>query len=87
MGDTSGYRIDYTNGRDSGSRNINDGLRDEYVLFGLENGTTYNISILGTSNHFFSETITITVELIEEGDLIIIKIIMNCILLMGIHYI
>ena len=67
FGYTSGYRIDYTNNRDSGSRYIHGSLTNEYALYGLESGTKYNISIVGTSSHFFSETITITVELIEQG--------------------
>ena len=63
LGDTNGYRIYYS---DSGSVNINGGSTNNYLLTGLQNGDTYTISIVATSQHFFSENIsTATVTLGE----------------------
>ena len=53
LGDTTGYRIYYSGGS-SGSVNVSDGSTDNYLLTGLQNGDTYNISIVGVSQHFTS---------------------------------
>ena len=53
LGDTNGYRIYYSGGS-SGSVNISDGSTDNYLLTGLQNGDTYNISIVTVSQHFTS---------------------------------
>ena len=70
--DTSGYQIDYIN--NDGHNNTVDisyVSTSSHVLTGLQNGTTYNISIIGTSAHFFSEPMTIMVELIQPGRLVV----------------
>ena len=64
LGDTTGYRIYYSGGS-SGSVNVSDGSTDNYLLTGLQSGTTYTISIVGTSDHFFSDTSTRDVTLSE----------------------
>ena len=50
LGDTTGYRIYYSGGS-NGSVDISGGSTDNHVLTGLRNGASYNISIMGTSNH------------------------------------
>ena len=52
--DTAGYRIYYSGGSD-GSVNVSGGFMDNHKLTGLLNGASYNISIIGTSEHFFSD--------------------------------
>ena len=54
LGDTTGYRISYSGGS-SGSVDVSDGSTDNYLLTGLHNGASYTISIMGTSQHFFSD--------------------------------
>ena len=54
LGDTTGYRISYSGGS-SGSEDARDGSTDNYLLSGLHNGASYTISIVGTSQHFFSD--------------------------------
>ena len=54
LGDTTGYRIYYSGGS-SGNVNVSGGSTDNHLLTGLQNGTSYNISIVGTSEHFFSD--------------------------------
>ena len=58
LGDTTGYIIYYTND-DSGSVNvtIDDNSTDEYTLSDLQNGDTYNIYIIATSQHLPSDTV------------------------------
>ena len=47
--------------------NITGGSTDNYILTGLLNGTTYNISILATSEHFFSDSVLFDpVELVAQ---------------------
>ena len=36
---------------------VSDGSTDNYLLTGLQNGTSYNIFIVGTSEHFFSDRV------------------------------
>ena len=56
--DATGYRIDYdSSGGDSGNVTISGGSTDEYTLTGLQNGDTYNISIVAISDHFSSSDI------------------------------
>ena len=59
LGDTTGYIIYYTNddSSHSGSVDIDGGSTDEYTLTGLQNGETYNISIIATSQHLPSDTV------------------------------
>ena len=54
LGDTTGYRISYNAVGDSSNSNISDGNTCNYTLSGLEKGKVYNLSIFGTSDHFFS---------------------------------
>ena len=54
LGYTTGYRISYSGGS-SGSVDVSDGSTDNYLLTGLHNGANYTISIVGTSQHFFSD--------------------------------
>ena len=56
LGDTTGYRIYYSGGS-SGSVNVGGGSTDNHLLTGLLSGTSYNISIVATSNHFFSDLV------------------------------
>ena len=65
--DTSGYMIEYDNGEDEGSKEVDGVSTTSRVLTGLQNGTTYNISIVGTSEHFPSAPMSIMVQLIEQG--------------------
>ena len=53
---TTGYRIYYNNGS-SGSVDTSGGLTDNHLLTGLQNGASYTISIVGTSEHFFSDSL------------------------------
>ena len=54
LGDTTGYRIYYSGGS-SGSEDVSGGSTDNHTLIGLQSGANYNISIVGTSDHFYSE--------------------------------
>ena len=62
MGDTTGYRIYYSGGS-SGSEDVSDGCIDNYLLSGLRNGESYNISLVATSQHVPSESIAADVEI------------------------
>ena len=58
LGDTTGYRISYNAvGGSSNSVDISAGDTSNYRLSGLEKGKDYNISIIGTSDHFFSKSV------------------------------
>ena len=54
LGDTTGYRISFTGGGSSGSVDVSGGATNSHTLTGLTSGETYEISIVGTSEHFFS---------------------------------
>ena len=58
LGDTTGYRISYSDGS-SVSVDVSDGSTDNYPLTGLQNGASYNISTVGTSLHFFSDSVEV----------------------------
>ena len=58
LGDTTGYRIDYTDGSSSDNVTVDDGSTDSHTLTGLQNGATYTISIIATSAGLPSETVT-----------------------------
>ena len=49
LGDTTGYRIDYTDGSSSNSVSVSDGSVNQQSVTGLNNGDTYTISIVATS--------------------------------------
>ena len=61
--DTTGYRILYTGGTSNGMVNVSGGSTNNTTLNGLNKGGRYNISIVGTSDHLFSESIWHVVEL------------------------
>ena len=58
LGDTTEYRISYSGGS-SGSVDVSDGSTDNYLLTGLQHGASYNISTVGTSLHFFSDSVEV----------------------------
>ena len=64
LGDTTGYRIYYSGGS-SGSVNVSGGSTNNYTLTGLQNGKSYSMSIVATSQHLPSESVNITVHLGE----------------------
>ena len=67
LGDTTGYRIHYTNGGgSSGSQTVSGGNTMTHTLTGLTNGETYTISFAATSEHFFSEVTTVQVTFSEK---------------------
>ena len=49
LGDTTGYRIYYSGGS-SGSVDVSGGSTDNHLLTDLQNGASYTISIVGTSD-------------------------------------
>ena len=56
LGDTTGYRIYYSGGS-SGSVDVSGGSTDSHTLTGFQNGASYTISIVGTSEHFSSDSV------------------------------
>ena len=58
LGDTTGYRIDYNTNSGSDSVTIDGGSTDSHILTGLQNGATYTISIVATSQTLPSDTVT-----------------------------
>ena len=58
LGDTTGYRIYYSGGS-SGSEDVSDGSTDNYTLTSLQNGESYDISLVATSQHLPSESVTV----------------------------
>ena len=54
LGDTTGYRIYYSNSGSSDSVDVSGGSTDNYLLTGLVMGATYTISIVATSQHILS---------------------------------
>ena len=56
LGDTTGYRIYYSGGS-SGSVDVSGGSSDDHLLTSLQNGDSYTISIVGTSEHFPSDRV------------------------------
>ena len=67
LGDTTGYRI-YFSGGSSGSVDVSDGSTDNYLLTGLQNSESYDISIVATSQHLPSMTIDMEVMLGEDNE-------------------
>ena len=64
----NGYIISYDNGAGSGdTMAVSAGYIGKHLLTGLQNGTTYNISIMATSIHFNSDNVWFDpVELVER---------------------
>ena len=58
LGDTSGYRIYYRDGDSSSYVRVSGGSRGNYLLTGLQNGDIYTLSIVATSQHLPSESVT-----------------------------
>ena len=56
LGDTTGYRIYYSGGG-SGSVNVSGRSTNNHSLTDLKNGATYIISIVGISEHYFSDPV------------------------------
>ena len=63
LNDTTGYRIFFTGGTSNGTVNVSGGSTNYTTLSDLKRGETYNISIVGTSEHLFSESVWRAVEL------------------------
>ena len=57
LGDTTGYRISFTGGGNKDSVDVSGGDTNSYTLTGLKSGETYKISIVGMSEHFFSDSV------------------------------
>ena len=62
LGDTTGYRISYSGGS-SGSVDVSDVSTKNYLLTGLQNETSYTVSIVGTSQHLSSERVEVNIGL------------------------
>ena len=62
LGNTTGYRIYYSGGS-SGSEDVSDGSTDNYLLTDLQNGESYTISIVATSQQLPSESVIVMVDL------------------------
>ena len=63
LGDTTGYRIYYSDIDSSDSVDVSGGSTDNYLLTGLQNGDSYTISIVATSAHFPSESVTVNMNI------------------------
>ena len=59
LGDTTGYRIYYSDSDSSDSVDVSGGSTDNYILTGIQNGDSYTISIVATSQHLTSESVTL----------------------------
>ena len=68
LGDTTGYRIYYSGGS-SGSEDVSGGSTDNYLLTSLQNGESYTISIVATSQHLPSESVVHNIALGETRGL------------------
>ena len=62
LGDTTGYRIYYSDSDSNDSVDVSGGSTDNYLLTGLQNGDTYTISIVATSQHLPSESVTLDMD-------------------------
>ena len=69
LGDTIGYRIYYSGGS-SGSVDVSGGSTDNHLLTGLQNEPSYNISIVGTSEHLPSDSVDHIITLSELFQLV-----------------
>ena len=60
LGDTTGYRIHYTNGGgSSGSQTVSGGSTNTYLLTDLLRQATYTLSITAISEHLPSTTVNV----------------------------
>ena len=71
LGDTTGYRIYYSDSDSSDSMDVSGGSTDNYTLTGLQNGDSYTISIVATSQHLPSESVTLDMD-VDLGECIYI---------------
>ena len=69
----TGYRIYYSGGS-SDSVNVSGGSRDNYLLNNLQNGATYTIVIVATSEHLLSGEVEqpISIALSELPQLVLV---------------
>ena len=67
LGDTTGYTISYSGGGSSDSVTVEGGSTNSHTLTGLTNGEMYEVSIVGTSIHFFSEPVEWETITLLEG--------------------
>ena len=65
LGDTTGYRIYYSDSDSSDSVDVSGGSTDNYLLTGLLMEATYTISIVATSQHLSSGAVDDQVTLSE----------------------
>ena len=63
LGDTTGYRIYYSDSDSSDSVDVSGGSTDNYTLTGLVMGATYNISIVATSQYLPSRRVETIITL------------------------
>ena len=70
LGDTTGYRIYYSGGS-SGSEDVSDGSTDNYLLTGLQNGESYNISIVTVSPHSTSNAAIVLDITLGKNDVLL----------------
>ena len=68
LGDTTGYTISYIGGGGSGSETFSGGDTNNYTLTGLVRGGMYDISIVGTSEHFYSESVELETVTLVPGE-------------------
>ena len=61
--DATGYTISYTGGGSSDSVTVSGGSTDNYLLTGLQNGDSYTISIIATSQQFPSDAVVVEITL------------------------
>ena len=64
LGDATGYRI-YYRGGSSGSEDVSGGSTNNQLLTGLQNGESYTISIVATSQHLPSGSVVHNIALGE----------------------
>ena len=58
--DATGHRISYdSGGGESGYVTVSNGSANSHTLTGLQNGMTYTISMVATSDYFFSNIVTV----------------------------
>ena len=67
LGDTTGYRIYYSDSDSNDSVNVSGGFTEDYLLTGLVINATYTISIVAFSHHFSSDTVDQEIKLGEVG--------------------
>ena len=67
LGATTGYRIYYNDSYSSYSVYVSGGTTNNYLLPDLQNGDCYSISILATSEHFFSNISQVVIFNLGEG--------------------